>query len=380
QGNVTAFDFINLIATGNSGISGSGNITNGFATTALSESLGIISEDNSNVFLAAKTYINLVAKNNINNYGTILGTTNTNLTAINGNINNYLTGKITGGSGVATINALSGAFNNTSQNSVFTSNHNAIFNVKDLNNNGEISVANDLAANITNSLTNNPTALIWSGNNATFNVANTFLNNQADIYANNNLTIQKNTSSDSSQNKTNLVQNISGNIETYSGDILIRAATLNNIRSEYRYVENKTVPGFQRTDSPDFSSLVRNVVGNVVAQGKIFSGNNLNIFASQLHNKASSILATKNMFLNANEINNESLTLYATKAAGAGGGKGYCPGTSYLVSLCYGGGTWLYRAVMVNSGYQEQYPAYIKAGGALTITQNGAVNSSLING
>ena len=209
QGNVTASDYIKLNATG---VSGSGTITNGFA-----------SGDNSSVQLAAGTYVDLTAKNNINNYGTILGSTDTTITSTYGNINNYSTGKITGGSGTTTINTLNGAFNNTDQTSLFTANNNAIFNSKDLNNTGEISVANDLTTNITNNLTNNPTALIWSGHDITFNIANTFLNNQADIYADRNLTIQKNTSSDSSQNKTNLVQNISGNIETYSGDMIIKA-------------------------------------------------------------------------------------------------------------------------------------------------------------
>ena len=352
QGNVTASDFINLNATGNSGVVGSGNITNGFA-----------SGDNSNVQLAAGTYVNLVAKNNINNYGAILGTTDTTLTATNGSVNNYSTGEITGGSGTTTVNAANGSFNNTNQTSVFTANNNAAFNVKDLNNTGAISVANDLTTNVTNNLTNNPTALIWSGHDIIFNVANTFLNNQADIYADRNLTIQKNSSTDASQNKTNLVQNISGNIETYSGDINIKAVTLENKRSsmksqgaDYVYGQayvtggdcHRSRLGKLKCNPTIYRDLhAANILGAAGLEASIFSGNGITINSNSLLNDASSMISSSNFGINTSIFNNNSYTFVQYDDA---------------------------------SRSYEYYNAYIKSGGALTITQNGASNPSLING
>ena len=352
QGNVIASDFINLNATGNSGVVGSGNITNGFA-----------SGDNSNVQLAAGTYVNLVANNNINNYGIIIGTTDTTLTAINGSINNYATGKISGGSGSANVYATNGLFNNTSQTSVFTSNNNAIFNVKDLSNNGEISVANDLTTNVTNNLTNNPSALIWSGRDIVFNVANTFLNNQADIYADRNLTIQGNSSSDASQNKTKLVQNISGNIETYSGDIDIKAITLENKRSsmksqgaDYVYGQayvtggdcHRNWKGKVKCNPRIYRDLyAANILGTAGLEAAIFSGNGITIDSNSLLNDASSIISLSNFGINTSIFNNNSYTFVQYDDT---------------------------------SRRYEYYNAYIKSGGALTITQNDAINPSLING
>ncbi|MBM3579883.1 MAG: filamentous hemagglutinin N-terminal domain-containing protein, partial [Alphaproteobacteria bacterium] len=204
QGNVTTTDYIKLNANGSSA-TGQGNITN-------------------NGTLTAGTYLDLIANRFINNYGTIQASTDLTLTSNDSVINNY--GTIRGGSGTTTINSGS-SFNNAFASSVLTSNNNLNLNLgDDLNNYGEISVANDLTTNITNNLNNNSTALIWAGNDATFNIANTFTNTSADIYANRNLTIQKNIAGD----KTTSVQNISGNIETYNGNIVINATSLENKR------------------------------------------------------------------------------------------------------------------------------------------------------
>ena len=352
QGNVTASDFINLNATGASGVAGSGNITNGF-----------VDGDNSNVLLASGSYINLIAKNNINNYGKIIGTTDITLTASNGNVNNYGAGAITGGSGTVIVNAWNGAFNNNAQTALFTADYDAIFNAKDLNNFGEISVANDLTTNITNNLINNPTALIWSGRDATFNVANIFLNNQADIYADRNLTIQKNNSLDPTQNKTNLVQNISGSIETYSGDINIKAVTLENKRSSMKtqgadfvygqaYVRggdcHRNRLGRKKCNPIIYRDLhARNIYGVAGLEASVLSGGGINITSNSLLNDASSIISSANFGINTSIFNNNSYSFVQYDDTS----------TRY-----------------------EYYNSFIKSGGALTITQNGASNPSLING
>ena len=352
QGNVTASDFIKLNATGISGIADSGNITNGLANG-----------DNSNILLASGSYIDFIAKNNIENYGMIIATTDTNLTSTYGNINNYNTGKITGGSGTTTINATNGSFNNTNQTSLFTADNDAVFNVKDLNNTGEISVANDLTTNITNNLINNPTALIWSGRDSTFNVANTFLNNQADIYADRNLTIQKNTSLDPTQNKTNLVQNISGNIETFSGDINIKAVTLENKRSSMRsqggnyvygqaYVRggdcHRNWKGKLKCNPRIYRDLhAANIYGIAGLEASVLSGGGINITSNNLLNDASSIISSANFGINTSIFNNNSYSFVQYDDT---------------------------------SRSYEYHTSFIKSGGSLTITQDGTANSSLING
>ncbi|MBU6338372.1 MAG: hypothetical protein KGQ36_00140 [Rickettsiales bacterium] len=340
QGNVVASEFIKLNATGNSGASGSGNITNGFA-----------SGDNSNVQLAAGSYIDFVAKNNILNYATISATTNLTLSATNGDIKNYSSGKIIGGNGVATINATNGTFYNynstnssgqVTASSLFISNNNAIFNVKDLSNSGEISVAQDLTANVSNNFSNNSSALIWSGNNIIFNVANSFVNSQAEIYANNNLTIQKNSSTTSSLNKVNSVTNYSGVIKTYLGDLTIKAIDLKNQRSvnltdstetnllvipegyTYSYGYCQYCSKFLNTDTQSwtylgnwrdgnfggayheaYSTTQGSIIQNTTAS-EIFSGRTLNLEATNITNEASNIFSVSSMFINAQTLSNNS--------------------------------------------------------------------------
>jgi len=354
QGNVTASDYIKLNATG---VSGSGNITNGF-----------VSGDNSNVQLAAGTYIDLIAKNNINNYGTISASTDLTLTSTNGQINNYKS--IIGGNKETTINVANSGFTNVTSSSVLTSNNNLIFNIRNLTNSGEISVANNLTANITNNLYNNPTALIWSGKDATFNVANSFVNNQSDIYANNNLTIQKNTSLNALLNKASLVQNISGKIETYEGDILIKASTLTNQRSSMKtqnYVYWQSGCNYHHHECHYDSSYTASASGTVGANSSITSGSDLSLNLGTLKNNSASILAVKDVQIDAPIINNTSNTFesYQNRVNDWWG--------------CCNPYNWL-TTYKPSSMSKESYFAFIKAGGSLTVTQNGSVNPSFLNG
>ena len=354
QGNVTASDYIKLNATG---VSGSGTITNGF-----------VSGDNSSVQLAAGTYVDLIAKNNINNYGTISASTDLTLTSTNGAINNYKS--IIGGNKETTINVANSGFTNATSSSVLTSNNNLIFNIRNLTNSGEISVANNLTANITNNLYNNPTALIWSGNDATFNVANSLVNNQSDIYANNNLIIQKNTSLNALLNKASLVQNISGNIETYAGDIVINASTLTNQRSSMKtqsYTYWQSGCHFHNHECHYDSSYTASASGTVGANSSITSGSDLSLNLGTLNNNSASILAVKDVQIDAPTINNTSNTFESYQNA------------SYDWWGCCNPYNWLTTYKPSNMS-KESYSAFIKAGGSLTVTQNGSVNPSFVNG
>jgi filamentous hemagglutinin len=370
QGNVTASDYIKLNATGAAGVVDDGNITN--------EYVG----GNSSVLasLSAGTYISLTAKNNINNYATIQGSTDTTLTATNGSINNYSTGKITGGSGTTTINATNNAFNNIDSKSLVTANKNAIFNVKNLNNNGEISAANDITTNITNNLNNNATALIWSGNDATFNVANNFTNSQAEIYANRNLTIQKNSSSDSSLNKTASVQNVSGNIQTYAGDIIIKTSSLENERSESPIIQliqpsDYSYPNLVKWTNHDlykWTDLAYSYCDGNYCERKryyaysaspdninsvsanISSGGNLTLDSYYILNEISNIDAKLNINIFTQNLINRSISYDGWK-------------WNYITSE---GKVFNEYNQISDPLYKRNFYSYIKSGASLTITKN----------
>jgi adhesin HecA-like repeat protein len=376
HGNVTASDYIKLNATGLDGISGSGNITNGYTAN---DTL------NADILLAAGSYVELTAKNNIENYGTISATTNTTLTASEGNINNYAVGKITGGSGTTLINALNGSFNNTSNTSLFTANNNAVFNVNNLNNSGEISTAYDFTANISNNFTNNASALIWTGRNTTFNLSSTqksansnaatagiFKNYKADIYSGGNITIQRNDGTDTASNKINLFQNISGSIITLGydldgntvdesenefGNIIIKANIFENKRSidpktglvtlpeEYIYSWGDTQYGTKWTNT---NAVALIYVGNAGTNdnawhdnyaatqgqnnltsiaGSLNAANDFTIQTNNLLNYVSDISSVGNMTIQANIFNNNSFSYYQNfyyeKISLSGGGMQY---------------------------------------------------------
>jgi filamentous hemagglutinin len=321
-GNVTANDFIKLNATGSIAAS-NGNIINGIA-----------GGNNSNVKLSAGSYLTATAARFILNYGTISANSDLTLTSNYSLIRNY--GTISGGNGTTIVNTRNsdwGYFENY-VGAKLTSNNNLIINsAKDLNNFGEISVKNDLTANVSSNLNNNPTALIWSGRDATFNVANNFVNTQAEIYAERNLTIQKNLNGE----KINLLQNISGNIETYSGDILIKAATLENKRaidvvSKRLAMPNPTI-GLsadwvyqQSWCGGNYCGAWRHIYVATVTKnsnskpGIIFSGKDLNISSSIFTNNLSELYSSKNMNVYASSVfNNTFLSTIVGRIVFVGG-------------------------------------------------------------
>ncbi len=363
QGSVTASDYIKLNATGADGTYGT--IVNGYSNQP-----GYVG-DNSSVKLLAGSYIDLVAKGVIDNYATIQANGAISLASSGNNVTNY--GAIQSGNDVV-INAVSGTFKNANSSSLLTSNNDLRINANFIDNYGEISAARNQQLTA-NNLTNNPTALIWSGNDLTLNVANSLINNQADIYANRNLTIQKNSSSDPAQNKTVLVQNISGNIETYNGDIIIKAATLANQRSAMKtqsYVFTSWHRGYYGHEDHYYSSYIASFSGAVGLNSSIVSGGNLDLNLNTLSNNSSSILVAKNIGINAANIGNVSNLFEAYQNVN---NDWWCRCgnaiNNYLIAYKPTGAAYT----------SESYPAFIKSGGSLTITQNNAdKTSSFLNG
>ncbi len=296
--------------------------------------------------------------NNIANHKIISATNNLTLNATGGNINNYDNSKIEGGSGITTINALNGNINNLYQTSTFSSNNAAIFNSRNLNNSGAILASGNLTINLTNNLDNNQSALIWSGKNSIFNIANNFSNKRnAYIYSQKNLTIQKNNSFDSNQNKIESLENNSGTITTYEGDISIKAKIINNQRDsiDYKLIsvatnssnnENERFyeggwygwveggwfgltlirfdwvdhpyqsrygylieDGWQQDSSIDKTVVTKRFDDPTNLFSKINSGGDIFIESINFNNRSSEITANRNITLNASTFNNESIAI-----------------------------------------------------------------------
>jgi filamentous hemagglutinin len=390
-GNVNATDFIKLTADG--------TITNGV-------SLG----DNSNIALNAGTYVELSSAGIITNYATISAETDLTITS-NAQINNY--GDITGGDGTTTINAqnvTSGVINNYGAGRI-TSNNDLALNANNITNLGEVAAANDVIITTTNNLTNNNGALIFAGRDATFNIANNLINTWSDIYADRNLTFQKN--SNPTNNKMNLLQNVSGNIETYEGDILIKATTLENNRANdpvtglisanedctlsAGVINCRAKPLGSETTADNHNLYNWTYVSRVSGQhmitnrykitnhgiesqlpsvmGKISSGRNLEInIAADFTNRISEIYSVGNMSINSENFENEALTYGQTVYFKHW--KDYVGGDRLYIC----GAGWCGKNYDYVFSDFKTFSSFIKSGGSLAITENGSSNSSLING
>ncbi|HDI3034133.1 TPA: hemagglutinin repeat-containing protein [Cronobacter turicensis] len=208
------------------------------------------------------------------------------------------------------------------------------------------------------------TALLYAANNLAL-YANSITNQRGDILAGNSLWMQK----DASGNANTEVVNTSGNIETQNGDITIKTGHLLNQRDGLAFSETKheysldtipgaTTPGYvsPKLKQPDFwlkmSEFTADKIGWTVSEvctggggrnnnehcrdnysyhllspvearrfllfesevkasadgpaARLASGGNISVQAGQLENKASNILAGKNMSLSGTSLNNFS--------------------------------------------------------------------------
>jgi hypothetical protein len=195
---------------------------------------GNLNENNSDKKIVAGNNLDILAENSLDNYGTLSAKNNLTLISANSNINNYLGAEIVGGTGTLKISSKNGKLNQNSLNSI-VANGDYSLDVIDFINVGRIDVAGNLTFNIANDFTNEAQALIYSGGNIEFNVVNNFINKSGGIiYSENNLTIQKyspnNPLYNDKNNKSNLVENRSGEISSYAGNITINAVEFKNQR------------------------------------------------------------------------------------------------------------------------------------------------------
>ncbi len=173
-------------------------------------------------------------------------------------------------------------------------------------------------------------------------------NTQATIQANNNLWIQK----DAVGNKGAKVENRSGTIKTTTGDLVIRTKQLSNVRDSFVIQEKEIIPTTSPIDPnvgvkiifydvtgpiprliyyyADFDSSVPKTWFEYVDLYKdnslhtakkerallretnssnIYSGGDVYISSTSIHNSLSSINADKNVFMTGGELKNESLAI-----------------------------------------------------------------------
>jgi filamentous hemagglutinin len=331
---------------------------------------GVLSGDNSNTKIVAGTYLDITAANLLSNYGTLSSGTNLILTSTSGNINNNIDAEIIGGAGTLTLSAKSGTVNQNSLHSL-VSNGDLTLDVVDFDNTGRVDIAGDFTLNVANNLTNEAGALIYSGGNMELNVVNNLTNNiGAVIYSEGNLTIQKYATSSSSynatNNKTNLIDNISAEITSYAGNVNLYAATLNNRRSS-----NKTQGAEIRWSSGcnyhhhecHYNSYAsKSFSGTEGNTSYIKAGNNLTIGADTFLNDASNILSVGTIEITANNLNNNT--------------QKYESYTKQSIDWWQGNQDSNLNGAALQNYVSETYSGLIKAGGSITLTSPNNISNT----
>ncbi|MEX2942554.1 hemagglutinin repeat-containing protein [Serratia fonticola] len=364
---------------------------------------------NQNVIAAGQS-LNINSQGALTNQGTLQGQS-VNLTAYGILTNN---GQITGGSGASTLSGSSIAMN--AAGTLQSGGDVTLNSQSDITVDGFTGTLGSMTLNAAGSLIN--TALLYAGNNL-FLLANSIKNLRGDILAGNSLWMQR----DMAGNANAEVVNSSGTIETQNGDITINTAHLLNQRDglsvvssessapqyswvtdfeakipltffnkgDYGYVIKSWESGggspghgasptthYSSTPTPylnqrikEFASGVSTVT--VTANGgaaRIAAGRDLSLYAGQLDNQASNILANNNAYLSGSNLNNQSWfsgteTRYQTYQYGYGLSKVPVPETSvskgeitsnYIVYTATG-------EVRYERGEGEIYRSVIQAGG-----------------
>ncbi|WP_105720178.1 hemagglutinin repeat-containing protein [Cronobacter dublinensis] len=310
---------------------------------------------NTNALAAGKT-LTVTSNGAIDNRGVLQGQ------AVNVSAGGALTnnGQITTGSGVSTLSGSSVALNGAG-----TLQGGGDVNIASRGNitvDGFTGTRGSLTLTAPGSIIN--TALLYAANNLAL-YANSITNQRGDILAGNSLWMQK----DAAGNANAEVVNTSGNIETQNGDITIKTGHLLNQRDGLTFSETKheysldTIPGATtpnyvspKLKQPDFwlkmSEFTADKIGWTVSEvctggggrnnnehcrdyysyhllspvevrrfllfesevkasangpaARLASGGNISVQAGQLENKASNILAGKNMSLSGTRLNNFS--------------------------------------------------------------------------
>lgn len=360
--------------------------------------------------IAAGQSLNLNSQGALTNQGTLQGQS-INLTAYGILTNN---GQITGGSGASTLSGSAIAMN--AAGTLQSRGDVTLNSQSDITVDGFTGTLGSMTLNAAGSLIN--TALLYAGNNL-YLLANSIKNLRGDILAGNSLWMQR----DMAGNANAEVVNSSGTIETQNGDITINTAHLLNQRDglsvvssessapqyswvtdfeakipltffnkgDYGYVIKSWESGggspghgasptthYSSTPTPYLNQRIKELASGVstvtvTANGgaaRIAAGRDLSLYAGQLDNQASNILANNNAYLSGSNLNNQSWfsgseTRYQTYQYGYGLSKVPVPETSvskgeitsnYIVYTATG-------EVRYERGEGEIYRSVIQAGG-----------------
>ncbi|WP_447874671.1 hemagglutinin repeat-containing protein [Serratia fonticola] len=364
---------------------------------------------NQNVIAAGQS-LNLNSQGALTNQGTLQGQS-VNLTAYGILTNN---GQITGGSGASTLSGSAIAMN--AAGTLQSGGDVTLNSQSDITVDGFTGTLGSMTLNAAGSLIN--TALLYAGNNL-YLLANSIKNLRGDILAGNSLWMQR----DMAGNANAEVVNSSGTIETQNGDLTINTAHLLNQRDglsvvssessapqyswvtdfeakipltffnkgDYGYVIKSWESGggspghgasptryYSSTPTPYLNQRIKEFASGVsmvtvTANGgaaRIAAGRDLSLYAGQLDNQASNILANNNAYLSGSNLNNQSWfsgseTRYQTYQYGYGLSTVPVPETSvskgeitsnYIVYTATG-------EVRYERGEGEIYRAVIQAGG-----------------
>ncbi len=407
QGDLRAIDYIKIVAN------------DSFVN-------GINGGDNSNIKIASNNYLEIEANNNINNYAILSAKTILSLKSLNGNINNYDGAELLASNqdnpsnSQLTLEAINGAINQYSKNSVVVNGDHTIT-ANDYTNTGRIDIAGTLTMNITNNLINEIGALIYAGNNMYLNIGYDLTNKtNATIYAENDLIIRKREFTNQEQSnlnnlkdditnlelitdktedqidllkqkrqqlidlysliKINKLDNISANIQTYNGNIIIYTKELNNKRSSFatqnaaKEIYNYKIDGKYWHSLNQYSYSGVNDIESIID-----SGNDMILsITNNLNNEGSAIYAKRNLDISidssTNNINNNSYYVYSGTREYYLGKKGHYGDSSWRK---WGQGKWGHHSEKIIYTDQQYATALIKAGSSIAI--NGNYNSSIVN-
>ena len=282
----------------------------------------------------------------------------------------------------------------------------------DVINTGTLGAGNRLTVN-TDSLLNRD-GLIFSGGDMQL-LATSFTNAYAQVYALGDVLIGR----DTDQNKADLLDNRSGNIES-AKNLTISAMTVNNVRDvlEYSAHEKSSVTiteldcnaipiagcdfrsggrrnGLWRIDEVDSLKVTRSTLASMLS-----SGADLEINAHTLNNQSSTIAATGNLTANANTINNQGVQgqeikttrtywnfvtqIFAAVPAAAHFNAKNSPtpsatveaDLSYFLGLM--GGGKLSHTTSTRNIEDQSYDAIIQAGGRVNLNAEQNINNSVV--
>ena len=323
--------------------------SNGFDQTGQVVALGDATLEIANGFtgrdvLAAGGRLTVSSNGAIDNQGTMQGGALT--LSAGGDLTNN--GQLTTGSGDSTLSGNRIAMNG---NGSLQGGGNISLNSRsDITVDGFTGTLGNLTLSTPGSIVN--TALLYAGSNLSL-FANSIRNQRADMLAGGSMWLQ----GDATGNANGEVINNSGTIETQNGDITINTGHLLNTRDGlsthegitqlatpswakgtnvripfswfkpgdyYQYVSGTQQHHGHGDDwetktysyAPNADVQVQKVAYQSIAvtanarggAGRIAAGENLNVQAAQLDNSASSLLASNNMALSGNELNNQSWT------------------------------------------------------------------------